>query len=85
MRKTALIGMSGGVDSSVAAYLTQQAGFHCIGGTMRLFDNEVGACGSIDHAQDAQAVANRLGMEFHMFDMTEDFRSHVMDHFVSCY
>ena len=40
MNKTkALIGMSGGVDSSVAAFLTQQDGFDCIGATMRLYDN----------------------------------------------
>ena len=39
--KKALIGMSGGVDSSVAAYLTMRGGAQCIGATMRLFDNSI--------------------------------------------
>ncbi len=77
--KKALIAMSGGVDSSVAAYLTQQAGFQCMGGTMQLL------CQSSGDAEDARAVANRLGMEFHVFEMTNAFRQQVMDKFVRCY
>lgn len=77
--KKALIAMSGGVDSSVAAYLTQQAGFDCIGGTMKLL------CGTSGDAEDARAVATRLGMDFHMLDMTGEFRREVMDKFVRCY
>ncbi len=77
--KKALIAMSGGVDSSVAAFLTQQAGFHCVGGTMRLL------CRDSGDAEDARAVANRLGMELHVFEMTEAFRALVMDPFVRCY
>ena len=78
-QKKALIAMSGGVDSSVAAFLTQQAGFDCVGGTMQLL------CGPSGDAEDARAVATRLGMDFHIFDMTGRFRREVMDKFVRCY
>lgn len=77
--KKALIAMSGGVDSSVAAYLTQQEGLSCIGGTMKLLCKESG------DAEDARAVATRLGMDFHVLDMTGQFRRDVMDKFVHCY
>ena len=78
-QKKALIAMSGGVDSSVAAFLTRQAGFDCVGGTMQLL------CGPSGDAEDARAVATRLGMDFHIFDMTNQFRREVMDKFVHCY
>ena len=81
----ALIGMSGGVDSSVAAYLTQTAGYECIGATMRLFDSPESTCCSLDNVEDARAVAFRLGMRFHVFNFTEDFRRQVMEHFAQSY
>ena len=82
----ALIGMSGGVDSSVAAFLMQQAGFDCIGGTMRLYVGESkDVCGGLEDVKDAQAVAQRMGMPFHVFDFSEEFRRKVMQHFVDCY
>ena len=87
----ALIAMSGGVDSSVAAYLTMQAGFSCMGATMRLFSNDVLAqdqestCCSLDDVEDARAVAFRLGIPFYVFNFQQDFREKVMDHFVACY
>lgn len=83
----ALIGMSGGVDSSVAAYLTQQAGFDCIGATMRLYDgqDETGTCCSLDDVEDARSVAFRLGIPFYVFDFSKDFRQKVMEAFVRCY
>ena len=73
----ALIAMSGGVDSSVAALLATERGLDCIGGTMHLHDT---AC-----AADAAAVAQRLGIPFHEFDCREQFRQLVMDYFVRCY
>ena len=82
--KRALVAMSGGVDSSVAAYLTLQDGFQCIGGTMRLFDKESACDLSVD-ARDAKEVADRLGFPFFMFDFREEFRQQVMDDFVRCY
>lgn len=85
MAAKALIGMSGGVDSSVAAFLTQQAGYECIGATMRLFDGPDSTCCSLDSVEDARAVAFRLGIRFHVFNFTEDFRAKVMDHFTASY
>ena len=79
----ALIAMSGGVDSSVAAYLTQAAGFDCLGATMRLFDKSDVKCGS--DAEDARKVADRLGIPFHVFAFADQFRAAVMDKFVRCY
>ena len=89
--KKALIAMSGGVDSSVAAYLTMQAGYECIGCTMRLYDNEDAGlaaektCCSLDDTEDARAVANRLGIPFYVFNFTDLFREKVIGNFVSCY
>ena len=77
--KKAMIGMSGGVDSSVAAWLTAQAGFDCIGATMRL---HIGEGNDVD---DARNVANRMGIPFHVFDFSEDFRQLVKDSFVRAY
>ena len=73
----ALIAMSGGVDSSVAALLAMEQGLNCIGATMHLHDT---AC-----AADAAGVAQRLGIPFYEFDCREQFRSQVMDYFVRCY
>ena len=89
--KKALIGMSGGVDSSVAAYLTRQAGYECIGATMRLFGNDVlgqdqqSTCCSLDDVEDAKSVARRMGMPHYTFNFKDDFRETVMDKFVRCY
>ena len=77
--KKALIAMSGGVDSSVAAFLTQQAGFACVGGTMELL------CKPSGDVEDARAVAQRMNMEFHVFPMQQEFRQEVMDKFVRYY
>ena len=80
--QTALIGMSGGVDSSVAAFLTQQEGFSCIGATMRLHNR---SCGGSDDVSDARAVADRLGFSHVVLEYYKEFQDHVMDPFVSCY
>ena len=79
--KKALIAMSGGVDSSVAAYLTMQAGYSCIGCTMRLHSES----GLPDDTADARAVADRLGIPFRVFDLTALFREKVIGSFVNCY
>lgn len=89
--KKALIAMSGGVDSSVAAYLTQCMGYDCMGATMRLFDNGIigsdleSTCCSLEDVEDARAVAYRLGMPFYVFNFTGEFEEKVIRKFVRCY
>ncbi len=77
--KRVMIAMSGGVDSSVAAYLSVRNGFDCMGMTMRLFP------ASKDDSRDARAVAQRLGIPFQVFDYAGEFRTCVIDRFVSAY
>ncbi len=85
-QQKALIAMSGGVDSSVAAYLTQQEGLHCIGGIARLYDQALlGDAYSEQNIADAKAVADRLGMDFHIFDGTDAFKQAVVNDFINCY
>ena len=85
-QKKALIAMSGGVDSSVAAYLALDAGLSCIGGTMRLYEAEQLQPNAIPkQVADAQSVASRLGIPFYTFDYQNEFRCRVMDAFVKCY
>ena len=86
----ALIAMSGGVDSSVAAYLTKQMGFDCMGATMRFFDSDilhtgVSGCCSLDDSEDARSVARKLNMPFHVFNAKADFAEKVIGDFISCY
>ena len=75
-QKTALIAMSGGVDSSIAAYLMRQADFRCMGTTMRLYRNEdLGACNfrtccSEKDIEDASEVAFQLDIPYEVLDFT---------------
>ena len=87
----ALIAMSGGVDSSVAASLMQERGWDCVGCTMKLFENpDAGAaadktCCSLDDVEDARGVARRLGMPYYVFNFTEEFREQIIGHFIEEY
>ena len=89
--KKALIAMSGGVDSSLAAKLIKDKGFDCIGCTMKLYHNEdVGiersrTCCSLDDVEDARSVAYKLGMPFYVFNFTEAFRDTVIRKFIESY
>lgn len=74
------VAMSGGVDSSVAAYLLREQGYALVGVTLRLH-----GCAGMEDVSDARAVAEQLGMEHHVFDLSECFRTCIMDHFVSEY
>ena len=81
-----LIGMSGGVDSSVAAYLLKKQGYNCIGATMLLREDTCGmACGSGQDAKDAQAVCLQVGIPFRAFDFSRDFDREVVERFVRAY
>ena len=83
--------MSGGVDSSVAAFLTKEEGFDCAGATMKLFSNEdIGVegesrCCSLDDVEDARSVANRLGIPFFVFNFSDNFRREVIERFIAAY
>lgn len=89
--KTALIAMSGGVDSSVAAYLMNREGYECKGVTMRLFANEdVGipmehTCCGLDDIEDAKKVCERIGIEHHVYNFSGMFRERVIEPFIDCY
>ncbi len=89
--KKALIAMSGGVDSSLAAKLMKDAGYDCIGCTMKLYDNEdVGlsrghTCCSLDDVEDARNVAYKMGMPYYVFNFKEGFRESVINRFVEAY
>lgn len=91
MNNRALIGMSGGVDSSVAAALMCRRGYECVGVNMRLYaadlEDNVGCktCCSLEDAEDARSVCYKLGMKFHVFNFIEDFSAEVIDRFVDCY
>ena len=83
--------MSGGVDSSLAAKLTADSGFECIGCTMKLYDNEDAGversrtCCSLDDVEDARSIAYQLGMPFYVFNFTKEFKETVIRKFVDCY
>jgi len=84
--KKALIAMSGGVDSSVAAYLMQSAGYHCIGAIAQLCDHTLlGEEYNPQSIHDAKSVADRLGMEFHVLNGIDAFKNAVVDNFITCY
>lgn len=85
MEKEAMVAMSGGVDSSVAAYLAMQAGYVCAGGTMRLCDESLLGQEPVDNVADAKAVADRLGIPFHEFNCTDAFRQQVVRPFIEAY
>ena len=91
MNHKAIIAMSGGVDSSVAAFLMKQQGFECIGVTMKLFQNEdIGlrqkhTCCSLEDVEDARSVADALDIPYYVFNFTANFKENVIDRFICAY
>ncbi len=92
-KTTVVVGMSGGVDSSVAAALLLDQGFEVIGVTMKTYDfdevggntgNETSCCG-LDAFNDARMVAVKLGIPHYVVDFTQQFSRVVIDRFVSEY
>ncbi|MDO5400873.1 MAG: tRNA 2-thiouridine(34) synthase MnmA [Eubacteriales bacterium] len=78
----AMVGMSGGVDSSVAAWMVLQEGLECLGGTLRLHSF---GCGGEDGVRDAAAVARRMGIAHYVFDFQDLFREQVILPFARAY
>lgn len=90
--KKVVVGMSGGVDSSVAAYLLKQQGYEVIGVTMQIWQDEEqgqvednGGCCGLSAVDDARRVANALGIPYYVMNFKEDFRKYVIDYFVREY
>ena len=88
--KKALIAMSGGVDSSVAAALMKEKGYDCMGVTMRLFHSEEQrldpkSCCSVRDVDDAARVALLLGIPYETKDYSVDFNEKVIDKFIRTY
>ena len=92
MKEKVVVGMSGGVDSSVAAYLLKEQGYDVIGVTMQIWqDQDVfvqsqeGGCCGLSAVDDARRVAERLEIPYYVMNFREDFQKYVIDYFVSEY
>lgn len=91
MADRVLVAMSGGVDSSVSVKLLLDEGYDVAGATMRLYSNEdIGldktrTCCSLNDVEDARFVAFKLGIDFHVFNFSDDFKHYVIDNFVDTY
>ncbi|MEI3356662.1 MAG: tRNA 2-thiouridine(34) synthase MnmA [Clostridia bacterium] len=81
-KKKVLLGMSGGVDSSVSAILLKEAGYDVIGITLELYG---GSCCNISTNLDAKKVCEKIGIPHFTFNYTEEFKKHVVDDFIDCY
>ena len=81
-----LLGMSGGVDSSVSAILLKEQGYDVIGVTMKLFEGEVeGSCCNIESTMDAKRVCDYLGIPHYTLNFKYEFKKYVIDDFINCY
>ncbi len=87
-----VVGMSGGVDSSVAAYLLKEQGHDVIGVTMQIWQEEDacsieenGGCCGLSAVEDARRVASELGIPYYVMNFKKEFREHVIDYFTAEY
>ena len=85
MSDKVVIGMSGGVDSSVAAYLLKKEGYEVVGVTMLNWQEKEEDGSELAMVKDARAVAERLEIEYHVVDFRKEFKEYVMDYFVEEY
>lgn len=91
-KKTVVVGMSGGVDSSVAAYLLKEQGYEVIGVTMQIWQDENydtqslhGGCCGLSAVSDARRVAEQIGIPYYVMNFKAPFKEKVIDYFVSEY
>ena len=87
-----VVGMSGGVDSSVAAWLLKRQGYEVIGVTMQIWQDEApetqeenGGCCGLSAVDDARRVAERLEIPYYVMNFKKEFKENVMDYFVQEY
>jgi tRNA-uridine 2-sulfurtransferase len=91
MKKKVVIGMSGGVDSSVAAYLLKKEGYEVIGIMLKQvpddpdFGDDYGGCCSLSASEDARRVAEKLDIPFYMLNFKQVFKERVIDCFIEEY
>jgi tRNA-specific 2-thiouridylase len=91
MKKKVVLGMSGGVDSSVAAYLLKEQGYDVIGVTMQIwqedkeYEEREGGCCSLSAVDDARRVAEKLGIPFYVLNFREKFKEKVINNFIHEY
>ena len=81
--KRVLLGMSGGVDSSVSALLLKEEGYDVIGTTMELFAGS--SCCNTNTYIDAKNVCNQIGIPHFIYNFKEEFKKYVIDDFINCY
>ena len=92
MKKKVVVGLSGGVDSSVAAWLLKEQGYDVIGVTMQIWQDEPeliqeenGGCCGLSAVDDARRVAQILDIPYYVMNFKKEFKANVMDYFVDEY
>ena len=81
--KKVLLGMSGGVDSSVSALLLKKEGYDVVGATLELFAGS--SCCNINTYIDAKNVCSQIGIPHFTFNYKDEFKKYVIDDFINCY